>query len=169
MFSIKYRYSVILLKKKQHTHKLHLSCLICCNHICMVSVTSASRYITPASRYQPRYQSSSSMYIRGLIPRNFAELAEAVPIDITSKDSCNLVAPINSLLRQGNSSPYEPPGGYSKVFFIRMLGHSIYCLSHINIRNIKHPKTLRLHLYPLYIYWRFQSVVFPMISTTVAG
>ena len=46
----------------------------------MVSVTSASRYITSASRYHPRYQSRSSMYIRGLIPRNFAELAEAVPI-----------------------------------------------------------------------------------------
>ena len=47
----------------------------------MVSVTSASRYITTASCYNPRYQSRSSMYIRGLIPRNFAELAEAVPID----------------------------------------------------------------------------------------
>ena len=33
--------------------------------------------VTPASRYQSR----SSMYIRGLIPRNFAELAEAVPIE----------------------------------------------------------------------------------------
>ena len=31
----------------------------------MVSVTSASRYITSASRYHPRYQSRSSMYIRG--------------------------------------------------------------------------------------------------------
>ena len=41
----------------------------------------ASRYITSASRYHPRYQSRSSMYIRGLIPWNFAELAEAVPID----------------------------------------------------------------------------------------
>ena len=47
----------------------------------MISVTSASHYITEASRYHPRYQSSSSIYIRGLIPRNFAELAEAVPID----------------------------------------------------------------------------------------
>ena len=47
----------------------------------MVSVTSVSRYMTSASRYHPRYQSRSSMYIRGLIPRNFAELAEAVPID----------------------------------------------------------------------------------------
>ena len=37
----------------------------------MVSVTSASRYITSVSR---------SMYIRDLIPRKFAELAEAVPI-----------------------------------------------------------------------------------------
>ena len=39
----------------------------------MVSVTSASRY-------HPRYQSRSSMYIRGLIPLNFAEMAEAVLI-----------------------------------------------------------------------------------------
>ena len=46
----------------------------------MVYVTSASRYVTSASHYHPRYQSRSSMYIRGLIPRNFAELAEAVPI-----------------------------------------------------------------------------------------
>ena len=79
---IKYRYNDILLKK----HKLHLSRLFCCNHSCycvnMVSVTSASRYITPASRYHPRYQSRSSMYILGLIPRNFAELAEAVPVAI---------------------------------------------------------------------------------------
>ena len=58
--------------------------LFCCNHTCycanMVSVTSASRYITPASRYFPRYQSRPLMYIRGLIPRNIAELAETVPI-----------------------------------------------------------------------------------------
>ena len=71
-FSIKYRY------------RLHLSHLFCCYHTCfclnMVSVTSSSRYITSASRYHPRYQSRSSMYIRGRIPRNFAELAEVVPI-----------------------------------------------------------------------------------------
>ena len=51
--------------------------LFCCNHtfycVNMVSLTSASRY-------HKRYQSRSSMYVRGLIPRNFAELAEAVPI-----------------------------------------------------------------------------------------
>ena len=46
----------------------------------MVSVTSASRYIMSASRYHPRFPSRSSMYIRGLIPQNLAELAEAVPI-----------------------------------------------------------------------------------------
>ena len=67
--SIKYRYSDILLKK----HKLHLNRLFCCNHICycviMVSVTSASRYITSASCYHPRYQSRSSMYFRGFIPQ----------------------------------------------------------------------------------------------------
>ena len=46
----------------------------------MVSVTSASRYITSASRYHPPYQNRSSMYIRGLIPQNFEELDEAVPV-----------------------------------------------------------------------------------------
>ena len=79
-FSKKYRYSHILLKK----HKLHLSRLFCCNHTCycvnMVSMISASRYITSASFYHLRYQSRSQMYIRGLIPGNFAELPEAVPI-----------------------------------------------------------------------------------------
>ena len=82
-FSIKYRYSDIsdiLLKK----HILHLNRFFCCNHTCycvyMVSVTSASRYITSASCYHPLYQNRSSLYIRGLIPRNFAKLAKAVPI-----------------------------------------------------------------------------------------
>ena len=46
----------------------------------MVAVTSAPRYIPSASCNHPRYQSRSSMYIRGLIPRNFAELCKAVPI-----------------------------------------------------------------------------------------
>ena len=55
--------------------------LFCCNHTCycvsMVVVKSVSRYVTSASRYQSR----SSMYVRGLIPRNSTELAKAVPID----------------------------------------------------------------------------------------
>ena len=46
----------------------------------MVSVTSASCYIMSASHYYPHFQYRSSMYIRGLIPRNLAELAEAVLI-----------------------------------------------------------------------------------------
>ena len=46
----------------------------------MVSVPLASRYVTSASRYQSR----TSMYIRGLIPRNFTELSEAVPINSLS-------------------------------------------------------------------------------------
>ena len=62
-FFNKYRYSDILLKK----HKFHLSRLFCCNYTCycvnMVSVSSPSRY-------QPRYQSRSSMYICGLYSRN---------------------------------------------------------------------------------------------------
>ena len=81
IFTIKYPYSAILLKQK---HKFQLSRLFCYNHTCycvnMVSVTSASSYITPASWYHPCYQSRFSMYIRGLIPRNFEELAEAVSI-----------------------------------------------------------------------------------------
>ena len=87
-FSIKYRYSDILLTPPPP--KLHLSRLFCCNHTCycvkLVSVTSASRYITPEARYHPRYQSGSSMYIRGLIPRNFADLAEPVPIECQYED-----------------------------------------------------------------------------------
>ena len=74
-------YSDILLKININFIYNHL---FCCNHICycvsMVSLTSAPRYIATASRYHPRYQSRSSMYIRGLIQRNFAELTEAVPI-----------------------------------------------------------------------------------------
>ena len=57
--------------------------LFCCNHtrycVGMVSVTSALHYVTSASRYQ----SSFSMYIRGMIPRTFTESADAVPIDMT--------------------------------------------------------------------------------------
>ena len=54
----------------------------------MVSVMSVSRYITSASRYHPRYQSRSSMFIRGLIPRNFAELAVTVPIVVCHVQGC---------------------------------------------------------------------------------
>ena len=61
--------------------KLHLNSLFGCTHTCccvsMVSVKLASSYVTPASRYQSR----SSMYIRGLIPLSSTELAEAVPIE----------------------------------------------------------------------------------------
>ena len=56
----------------------------------MVSVTSASRYITSVSRYQPRYQSRSFMYICGRIPENFAELAKAVLIGSKVADSSYL-------------------------------------------------------------------------------
>ena len=65
----------------------------------MVSVTPASYYITSASRYHPRYQSRSSMYIRDLIPRNFAGLAEAVPIGVAQ-----VCSPIPVLLSQGQFS-----------------------------------------------------------------
>ena len=44
----------------------------------MVAVTSASSFVAGASRYQSR----SSMYIRGLIQRNSTEAAEIVPIGL---------------------------------------------------------------------------------------
>ena len=74
-FSLKYRYHGDVLLKKHNSISKHL---FCCNQTCyyagMVSVTSASRYVTSASHYR----SISSMYIRGLIKRN---LSEVVPID----------------------------------------------------------------------------------------
>ena len=83
VFSIKSRYSDILLEK----HKLHFSSLFCCNHTCycvnVVSVTSASHFITSASHYHPRYQRDPRCY--HVHPWSdstiFAELAEAVPIE----------------------------------------------------------------------------------------
>ena len=70
-FSVKYHKSDILSKNINFFY----NGVFCCNHTCycvgMVSVTSASGY-----------QNRSSMYIGGLILRNFTEkLAEAVPID----------------------------------------------------------------------------------------
>ena len=56
---------------------MFISVYILCYCINMVSVTSASHYIISASHYHPRYQSRSSIYIRGLIPPNIAEFAEA--------------------------------------------------------------------------------------------
>ena len=50
-----------------------------------VTHTSASLYVTSASRCQSR----SSMYIRGLIARNSSEFAEAVPIN--SQQSFNFL------------------------------------------------------------------------------
>ena len=74
-FSIKYCNGDILLEKNMN---FIYSRLFCCNHTCYcvgtVSVTSASHYVMSASHYQSR----SSMYIRGLIPRNSTELVEAV-------------------------------------------------------------------------------------------
>ena len=78
----------------------------------MVSVTTASRYITSASRYHPRYQSRSSMHIRGLIPRNFAELAEAVPISViqVKSDSSNkmLVSSVSIVKLLTSPTDHQP-------------------------------------------------------------
>ena len=80
--------------EKKINFTCHSNRLFCCNHtycVNIVSVTSVSRYITPASRYHPRRQSRFSQYIRGLIPQNFAELAETVPIAtlLDSVQVCN--------------------------------------------------------------------------------
>ena len=89
IFSIKYSYSDILLEK---IPRLHYGILWIVVTVCfavieltiycigMVSVTSESCYVTPTSRYQSR----PSMYIRGVIPQNSIEFAEAVPIEILS-------------------------------------------------------------------------------------
>ena len=58
----------------------------------MVAVTSASRYITSA----PRYQSRSSMYIQGMIPRKFTEFAEAVSIGLAAQNITTNVATLFS-------------------------------------------------------------------------
>ena len=80
MPSVQSRASDILLKNINFIY----NCLFCCNHTCycvnIVSVVSASRYIKSATGYHPYYQSRSWMYIRGLIPQNFVELTEIVPI-----------------------------------------------------------------------------------------
>ena len=87
--SIKYRYSNIFLKKKTKHINFIYNRLFYCNHTCycvnIVSVTSASCYITSASRYHQRYQSRSSMYICGLISRNSTVLADTVPIGVFTK------------------------------------------------------------------------------------
>ena len=88
MFNQQNKWSLCFFNKiSLEKHKLHLSHLFCCNHtfycVNMVSVTSASHYIMSASHYLPHYQSRSSMYISVLIPRNFTELVEAVPIDMS--------------------------------------------------------------------------------------
>ena len=105
VFSIKYRYSDILLKK----HKLHLSRLFrlfCYNHTCHC-VTCNMVSLTSASRYQPRYQSRSSMYICGLISRNFAELVEAVPIGRPPASQWHIVVSRTCILKPTpNRSPY---------------------------------------------------------------
>ena len=75
-FSIKYRYSDILLKKILTSFKP----FVLLQSVNVVSLTSALHFITSASCYHPRHQSRSLMYICGLTPRNFVELAEAVPI-----------------------------------------------------------------------------------------
>ena len=70
----------------------------------MVSVTSASHYITSASRYHPRYQSRSSMYKTGLIPRNLAELAEAAPIAVTVSQQMKVANIMSSSQAEGTKS-----------------------------------------------------------------
>ena len=65
-----------ILKKNIHFILLQSHLLLCYKGFCDVSV----HFITSASRYHSRYQSRSSMYFRGLVPRNFAELTETIPI-----------------------------------------------------------------------------------------
>ena len=70
VFSKKYRYSYILLKKPKQYLVECFNRLFRCNQTCNVLVgimMSASCYVTSASHYQRR----PLMYIRGLIPRSW--------------------------------------------------------------------------------------------------
>ena len=82
-FSIKYKKTINFIGNH----------FFCCNHTCccvgMVSVTSASRYVTSVSRYQSIF----SMYILGLMLWNSAELAEAVQIGAKSVNVNSLRIP----------------------------------------------------------------------------
>ena len=68
-------------KTKERNNEMAQTSHHTCYCVNMVSVTPASRNITSASRNHLCYQSRSLMLIRGLIPRKFAELVEAVPTD----------------------------------------------------------------------------------------
>ena len=73
----------------------------------MISVTSASRYVTSASHYESR----SLMYIRGLIQGNSTELAEAVPIEVIHAGLYSMHVPIVPVLVESwsvqvNSEPW---------------------------------------------------------------
>ena len=86
-FSIKYRY----------IYNRFFSCNHTCFGVSMVSVRSASSYVTVS-----HYQSRSSMYIRGQIPRNSTELAEAVLIGhemaVYMLSICDIVHPVSDFL-----------------------------------------------------------------------
>ena len=108
----------------------------------MVSVTSASRYIASASRYHTHYQSRSSMYIRGLIPRNSAELAEAVPIAVhllfwaLNHFSCSFVLPYDAVFIHVTSETTTPFIGFLTALIVTIVcytsvrGESSYYCNH---------------------------------------
>ena len=80
-FSIKYRYSDILLKKPiNFILTVYYAAITPFIVLTWFHVKLEVRYITSASHYHPGYQSRSLMYIRGLIPRNITEVAEEVLI-----------------------------------------------------------------------------------------
>ena len=92
--------------------------LFCCNHTCycvgIVTVTIASRSVTSASRCESRF----SMCIRGLIPWNSTELAEAVPI---GRNIC-ADSPRPSLLDNARST-YRPCANSSIHVHLQKDGH----------------------------------------------
>ena len=83
----------------------------------MVSVTSASRYVTLGSRYQSR----PSVYIRGLIARNWPE-------QFQFELKINLLSKILVLPKRGHNGKFL--GWYISVFNLDM---AAYCFSYTNI------------------------------------
>ena len=113
-FSIKYRYSDILVKNINFIYN-HL---LCCNHTCycvnMVSVMSVSRYIMSASRYHPRYQSRCSMYIdlwsdsTELAEAALQELMEAVLENVRSESAIGPSLDKRGISIAANQGPSQP-------------------------------------------------------------
>ena len=120
----------------------------------MVSVTSVSRYITSTSRYNPRYQSRSSMYILW----NFAELAEIFPMDYLNS---NLIWRTLSGLVDVVIASDHPRGEASRVIQWYGLIHDTWKIVGMFVITLRF-STLRHHVFRLWFHaWNILYVTSP--------